>query len=65
LEFLLSEDGQKIFAQNEYLPALPSVPAVVAGLRPNDGGFRANFMEPVEIYRSLPHWQKVTQDLFR
>jgi iron(III) transport system substrate-binding protein len=65
LEFLLSEDGQKIFAQNEYLPALPSVPAVVAGLRPNDGGFRANFMEPMEIYRSLPHWQKVTQDLFR
>jgi hypothetical protein len=38
---------------------------VVAGLRPNDGGFRANFMEPGEIYRSLPHWQKVTQDLFR
>jgi iron(III) transport system substrate-binding protein len=65
LEFLLSEDGQKIFAQNEYLPALPRVPAVVAGLRPNDGGFRANFMEPGEIYRSLPHWQKVTQDLFR
>jgi hypothetical protein len=44
---------------------LPRVPAVVAGLRPNDGGFRANFMAPGEIYRSLPRWQKVTQDLFR
>jgi ABC-type Fe3+ transport system substrate-binding protein len=65
LEFLLSEDGQKVFAQNDYLPALPSVPATAVGLRPNDGGFRANFMEPAEIYQSLPHWQKVTQDLFR
>jgi iron(III) transport system substrate-binding protein len=65
LEFLLSEDGQKIFQQNDYLPALPSVPAAVAGLRPNDGGFRANFMPPDEIYRALPRWQKVTQDLFR
>jgi ABC-type Fe3+ transport system substrate-binding protein len=65
LEFLLSEDGQKVFQQNDYLPALPSVPAMVAGLRPNDGGFQANFMRPEEIHRQLPHWQKVTQELFR
>ena len=65
LEFLLSEEGQKVFQQNEYLPALPSVPAMVAGLRPNDGGFKANFMRPEQIHRELPKWQKVTQDLFR
>jgi ABC-type Fe3+ transport system substrate-binding protein len=65
LEFLLSEEGQRIFQQNDYLPALPSVPAMVAGLRPNDGGFKANFLRPEEIQRQLPHWQKVTQDLFR
>jgi ABC-type Fe3+ transport system substrate-binding protein len=65
LEFLLSEDGQKVFQQNDYLPALPNVPAMVAGLRPNDGGFQADFLRPEEIHRKLPYWQKVTQDLFR
>jgi ABC-type Fe3+ transport system substrate-binding protein len=65
IEFILSEEGQKIFQQNDYLPALPSVPAMVAGLRPNDGGFQANFLQPEEIHRQLPKWQKVTQDLFR
>jgi ABC-type Fe3+ transport system substrate-binding protein len=65
LEFLLSEEGQKIFQQNDYLPALPSVPAMVAGLRPSDGGFQADFLRPETIQQGLPHWQKVTQDLFR
>jgi iron(III) transport system substrate-binding protein len=65
LEFLLSPDGQKVFQQNEYLPALPSVPAMVAGLKPNDGGFKANFLRPEQIHRALPQWQKVAQDLFR
>src|SRR5580692_1388105 len=65
LEFLLSEDGQKVFQRNDYLPALPSVPAMVAGLRPNDGGFQADFLRPEQIHRELPHWQKVTQELFR
>ncbi len=65
LEFLLSEEGQKIFQQNDYLPALPSVPAMVAGLRPSDGGFQADFLRPETIQQQLPHWQKITQDLFR
>ncbi len=65
LDFLLSQDGQKVFQENNYLPALPSVPAMVAGLRPNDGGFRANFLQPEEIHRNLPKWQKIANDLFR
>lgn len=65
LEFLLSKEGQKVFAQNDYLPALPSVPATVAALRPNDGGFKANFLQPEAIHSGLPKWQQVTKDLFR
>jgi ABC-type thiamine transport system substrate-binding protein len=65
LEFILSEEGQKVFQQNDYLPALPSVPAMVAGLRPNDGGFQGDFLRPELIHEQLPHWQKVTQELFR
>jgi len=65
LEFLLSEDGQKVFQKFEYLPALPSVPATVAALRPHEGGFKANFLKPEEIHRHISEWQKVAQDLFR
>jgi ABC-type Fe3+ transport system substrate-binding protein len=65
LDFLLSPEGQKVFQQNDYLPALPSVPAIVAGLRPSEGGFKADFLQPEQIHRDLPKWQKVTQDLFR
>jgi ABC-type Fe3+ transport system substrate-binding protein len=64
IEFLLSEEGQKIFQQNAYLPALPSVPAMVPGLRPSDGGFHGNFLRPKEIQQQLAKWQTVTQDLF-
>ena len=48
LEFLLSDEGQKIFQQNNFLPALPEVfTAMVAGLpcRPT-AVFKANFMQP-------------------
>jgi iron(III) transport system substrate-binding protein len=65
LEFLLSEDGQKVFQKFEYLPALPSVPPTVAALRPNEGNFKANFLKPEEIHRHVSEWQKVAQDLFR
>jgi len=65
LEYLLSEEGQKVFQKNEYLPALPSVPAMLPGLRPADGGFAANYLTADAIHRDLPKWQKVTQDLFR
>jgi ABC-type Fe3+ transport system substrate-binding protein len=65
LEYLLSEEGQKVFQNNDYLPALPGVPAMVPELRPNDGGFTGNFLRAEIIHRDLPKWQKVTQDLFR
>jgi len=65
LEYLLSEEGQKEFQKNDYLPALPSVPAMVPELRPADGGFRGTFLRADVIHRGLSKWQKVTQDLFR
>jgi ABC-type Fe3+ transport system substrate-binding protein len=65
LEFLLSEEGQKVFQKFDYLPTLPSVPPTVAGLRPNEGNFKANFLKPEDINRHVTEWQKVAQDVFR
>jgi iron(III) transport system substrate-binding protein len=65
LEFLLSEEGQKVFQKYEYLPALPSVPPTVAGLRPNEGGFKADYLKPEYIHQHVSEWQKIAQDVFR
>jgi ABC-type Fe3+ transport system substrate-binding protein len=65
LEFLTSEDGQRVLQKADYLPALASVPAMKPGLRPEDGGFKATFFRPDETYDRIPHWMKVVNDLFK
>ena len=39
VEFMLSEEGQKVMADNDYIPAHLKVPARDAGLKPDAGGF--------------------------
>jgi ABC-type Fe3+ transport system substrate-binding protein len=65
IEFLTSEDGQRVFQQADYLPAMASVPAMKPGLRPEDGGFKATFFRPDETYDRIPQWIKVVNDLFK
>ena len=65
VDFVTSEDGQKVLRQSNYLPALPSVPALQPGLRPQDGGFKANFLGPDRVYDRIPEWVKIRQELFR
>jgi ABC-type Fe3+ transport system substrate-binding protein len=65
MEFLTSEEGQQVLRTADYLPALPSVPALNPGLRPEDGGFKATYLRPEEIDRHMPQWSKIVADLFR
>ena len=65
VDFLTSEDGQKVLQRADYLPAMPSVPAMKGGLRPEDGRFRATFLRPDEIQDRIPQWIKIVGDLFR
>jgi ABC-type Fe3+ transport system substrate-binding protein len=65
VDFLTSEDGQKVLQKADYLPAMPSVPAMKPGLRPEDGGFKATFLRPDEIYDRIPGWTKIVGDLFK
>ena len=65
VDFLSSEDGQRVLQKADYLPSLPSVPAMKVGLRPEDGGFKATFFRPDDVYDRLPGWIKVVGDLFR
>ena len=65
IEFLTSEEGQQVLQKSNYLPAMTSVPAMKAGLRPEDGGFKATFFRPDETYDRIPQWMKIVGDLFR
>jgi iron(III) transport system substrate-binding protein len=65
IDFLTSEDGQSVLQKADYLPALPSVPAMKPGLRPEDGGFKATYLLPDEIDDRIPQWIKVVNDLFK
>jgi ABC-type Fe3+ transport system substrate-binding protein len=65
IDFLLSEEGQRVFAEVGYLPAMPSVPAKVSTLKPEGGGFAANFVSPATMSSSMERWVKIKKELFQ
>lgn len=65
VEFLTSEQGQRIFAANDYIPALPSVPAKVTSLKPEAGGFTADFLPPEALAQNGERWIGIFKELFR
>ena len=65
IEFMLSEEGQKIFQEAEYLPAHPKVPARTPSLKPEGGGFKATVLSPEIMDKGIDHWADVYKRLFR
>lgn len=65
LDFILSVDGQTVLANADYLPAHPKVPAKVAELKPEGGGFKAYEIPAAAFDRDQEKWNKVFADLFR
>jgi iron(III) transport system substrate-binding protein len=64
-EFLTSAEGQRLFAAADYIPADPAVPAKVADLKPDAGGFQAITLTPEELDRSIGKWADIYKDIFR
>ena len=65
IEWLLSEEGQYVLKEADYLPALPKVPAMRPGMRPEDGGFKANWLRPDLTDPQMPKWSAIAKDIFR
>jgi iron(III) transport system substrate-binding protein len=65
VDFLTSPEGQRVLQRANYLPSMASVPAMTTGLRPEDGKFKATFLNPDAIYDRIPEWIKIVSDLFR
>jgi ABC-type Fe3+ transport system substrate-binding protein len=64
LDYLFSEDGQRVLQQADYLPAHPNVPAKVPTLKADQGGYRANFMSPEDMVRHDREWNDLFRKLF-
>jgi ABC-type Fe3+ transport system substrate-binding protein len=64
IDFLLSEEGQRAFADVEYLPAMPSVPAKTPEVKPEAGGFHADFISPATMSANIDNWVKIKKELF-
>jgi ABC-type Fe3+ transport system substrate-binding protein len=65
LAYTIAEEGQRIFQEADYLPALPSMPAKIASLKPEGGGFQALVLNPDEIEEKLPRWTAIFKEMFR
>jgi ABC-type Fe3+ transport system substrate-binding protein len=65
LDFVMSEKGQKVFQQSNYLPAHPKVPAKQADLKPGGGRFkRAYYIDPDVQYDKGNEWVEYFNNVF-
>ena len=65
IDFLVSKEGQDIYAANGYLPANPAAPPKDPALIPDGKTFKGIFYPPEEIERELPTWAKLYNEYFR
>lgn len=65
IEYMVSEDGQKLFEAGDYLPVHPKVKPRVPELTPEGGGFKVNVISPETLGEKLPEWKKISDQLFR
>jgi len=65
VDFLVSEQGQRLFRDAGYIPVDPDVPPRNPALRPDGKVFRGIFFSPEAVDRSMPHWAEVYSEIFR
>ncbi len=65
LDYMISEPGQKIFADNDYLPANPKVSAKDKTLIPDGVTIKRMAFTPEEIEDNMQNWNKIFREVFR
>jgi iron(III) transport system substrate-binding protein len=65
IDFLISEEGQKIYRDADYISVHPNVPPRDPNLRPDGVKFKAFFVGPDQLEDKVADWWKVYQDIFR
>ena len=65
LDFAMSEKGQKVFQQSNYLPSHPKVPAKQVDLKPGGGRFkRVHYINPDVQYDKGNEWVDYFNNVF-
>ena len=64
LDYILSEEGQRVLQQVDYLPSHPNVPAKVPTLKPEQGGFKVNVISPEDQMKNENEWNQIFRRLF-
>jgi ABC-type Fe3+ transport system substrate-binding protein len=65
IDYIVSEEGQRIFAAAGELPVHPAVKAKDPSLIPDGQSFKGSFLTPEELDRNLPAWTKVFDEYFK
>ncbi len=65
IDYMVSEEGQKLFEAADYLPVHPKVKPREPELTPEGGHFKANVITPEMLGDKLPEWKKISDQLFR
>lgn len=65
VDFLVSREGQKFFADANYLPVDKTVDTPLQKLIPEGGGFKGIFFTPEQTAELMPQWMKTFKEIFR
>ncbi len=65
IDFILSEEGQSLFRDADYIPVDPKIELHDPSLRPDGVNFRAVYMTPEDLDGSMGKWKRIFDDLFR
>jgi iron(III) transport system substrate-binding protein len=65
IEFVLSEEGQRVYRDAGYIPAHPRIDSANPALKPEGGNFRAVILTPDIVEANLQRWIAVYNELFR
>jgi iron(III) transport system substrate-binding protein len=65
VDFVVSQEGQEIARDHDYIPVHPAVAPRDPELKPDGVKFRAVIFSPEEADTAQPHWKKVFDDIFR
>ena len=64
-DFVVSEEGQAIARDHDYIPVHPGIAPRDPELRPDGMKFRAITLSPEAVDASVPRWKQVFDDIFR
>jgi iron(III) transport system substrate-binding protein len=59
IDFVMSDEGQNLLRNADYIPVAPNVKPKDPNLRPDVGKFQTVFMPPETVDENTPNWMKI------